>query len=516
MGSKREWIERAVVLGVALVTLGACSDDEPTGPGAGPAVAYVEVVPEDLLLVVGDTATLAAKLYDEDENELTGRTVTWASSSTQFVTVDGNGKVRAVKAGGPVLVTATAEGMTGPAFVVVADANPAPVVEILDPASVSAGSGPQSITILGQGFEEDAEARWNGALRPTTWVASGVLEIDLTAEDLAQAGQGQIRVFNPSPGGGLSAPLVLQIVNPSVEGVVLGDFPREIDAGQVITMTARAVGALGQEIENRPVVWSSSDETVATVTPGGVLMGHRNGVTVVRAEIDGRWAETPVAVRVGAEPVAYVFVEPHQVVTLVGRLQTLSALVISTSGAEITGRPVTWLSMDPTIVEIDAQGTITPRQRGTTTVKAMAGGQEGTARIEVREYPVGARHLYDLRLDPGTVLSEVADTTWMVNGTASPAKLHLTGATFEVDRSNDTYRLVWTLQVALPGVGFVAATTRTETGTAVRYTRGPTDYGYTVTPAGGVAFEVPAGLGDLTMTRSLGAIANYPFYFVIR
>lgn len=510
------WMERIALLGMALAVFGACSDDEPTGPGTGPAVAYVEVSPEDLVLVPGDTATLKATLYDADENELEGRTVTWASSSTQFVTVDARGKVRAVKAGGPVLVTATAEGKTGPAFVVVVEANPSPVAEILDPASVSAGAGPQSITILGQGFAEDAEARWNGALRPTTWLASGVLEIELTADDVAQPGQGQIRVFNPGPGGGLSAPITLQITEATVASVEFGDFAREIDAGQVITLSARGVDGMGRPVENRPVFWSTQDEGVASVTPTGVLMGHRSGSTTLRAEIDGRWAETEIKVRVGAEPVAYVFVEPHEVIALAGHIRLLSTLVISTSGAEIVGRPVTWISMDPTIVSVDAQGRMTALRKGSTFVKALVGGQEGRARIEVREYPVGPKHTYDLRLDPSTVLAAVGDTTWMVNGVMRDATLHLIGAALEIDRSTNTYRLEWALQVAVPGLGFIGGTSRVETGAAVRYTRGPNDYGYTMTPAGGTAFEVPAGYGDLRMTRSLGAIAPYPFYFVIR
>ncbi|MEK9500199.1 Ig-like domain-containing protein [Gaopeijia maritima] len=511
------WSELLLVMGFSLVALAGCSDDDnPTGPGPTPPVAVVEVDPEDLLLSPGDTVTLKAKLFASDGTAITGRRVTWASSAPQFATVDSTGRVRAVKAGGPVLVTATVEGKTGPAFVVVAAANPSPVVEILDPASVVAGSGAQSITVLGQGFAEDVEARWNGALRPTTRLASGVLEIELTADDVAAVGKGQIRVFNPSPGGGLSAAIELEIKAAAVVAVQFGDFAREFDAGEVITATAHGVDQIGRPVEGRIVEWSTIDESVASVTPTGVVMGHRSGNTRLRAQIDGRSAETAITVRVGAEPVAYVFVEPYEVVALVGHMPLLSTLVVSGSGAEIVGRPVTWMSLDPSIATVDTQGRVTALRKGSTSIRATVGGVEGSARIEVREYPVGRLHEYDLRLDPAIQLAQVGDTTWVVGGVTRDATLHLTGATFEVDRSTDQYMLTWTLQVAVPGVGYVAGTTRVETGSAVRYTRGPTDYGYTITPSGGTAFEVPAGFGELTMTRTLGIMPAYPFYFVIR
>ena len=515
-GRRRASLERMASLLVGLVAFSACSDDTPTSPGPGPAVAYLEISPEDLLLVPGDTATLAAKLFASDGTEITGRAVTWASSASQFVTVDIHGRVRAIAPGGPVLITATSGGTTGPAFVVVAAANPVPVAQRLLPAALSAGSGPATIRVVGQGFMEGAEARWNGSLRPTTWIAADSLDVELTADDLAQAGQGQVRVFNPSPGGGLSAALALQITAAQIAMVELGDFAREIDAGQAIPLSARGLDPMGRPVEGGPVQWSSSVEAVASVTPSGVLMGHQWGRTTVRAEIGGRFAETEILVRVGNEPVAYVFVEPHDVITLVGHGSPLSTLVISTSGAEIVGRPITWTSLDPSIVTVDSQGMIRALRKGTTWVRATVAGVDGSARVEVRQYPDEPLHTYDLRLDPSTVLREVGDTTWTVDGVTRAATLHLFGATFEVDRSSHTYRLVWTLKVAVPGAGFIGTTSRVETGSAVRYTRGPNDYGYTVTPTGGTAFEVPAGFGDLTMTRSLGLIAPYPFYFVLR
>ena len=97
-------------------------------------VATVGVTPTPSSLTVGQTVQLTATPRDAGGNALTGRVVTWGSSSTNVATVNGNGLVTGVAAGS-VTITATSEGRSGTAAVSV---TPTPV------ASVSREpSGPQ-------------------------------------------------------------------------------------------------------------------------------------------------------------------------------------------------------------------------------------------------------------------------------------------------------------------------------------------------------------------------------------
>ncbi len=73
----------------------------------------VTVAPNPTSVVVGGTAQLTATTKDANGNVLTGRVITWASSNTSVATVDGNGVVTGVAAGGPVTITATSEGQSG-------------------------------------------------------------------------------------------------------------------------------------------------------------------------------------------------------------------------------------------------------------------------------------------------------------------------------------------------------------------------------------------------------------------
>ena len=81
-------------------------------------VATVAVAPVSFSLVAGMTQQLTVVTRDAASNLLTGRVVTWAASDQSKATVDANGLVTAVAAG-TTNITATSEGKTGAAQVIV-------------------------------------------------------------------------------------------------------------------------------------------------------------------------------------------------------------------------------------------------------------------------------------------------------------------------------------------------------------------------------------------------------------
>lgn len=78
------------------------------------SVARIVVSPGDASLAAGSSLQLEARINDADGNRLTDRQVSWTSSSPAVATVDGSGKVTAVRPG-VTTVTATSEGQSGTA-----------------------------------------------------------------------------------------------------------------------------------------------------------------------------------------------------------------------------------------------------------------------------------------------------------------------------------------------------------------------------------------------------------------
>lgn len=100
-------------------------------------VASVTVTPNPGAVAVSSTLQLNAELRSGTGAVLTGRTVTWQTSDASKATVSGSGLVTGV-ADGVATITATSEGVSGTASVVVGNP-PAPVISAITPALLRPG-----------------------------------------------------------------------------------------------------------------------------------------------------------------------------------------------------------------------------------------------------------------------------------------------------------------------------------------------------------------------------------------
>lgn len=151
----------ATILTAAAFAAIACSD-----PTSGPAaVASVEVAPTGANLRVGNTRQFSATLRDNSANVLEGRTISWASSNGNVLSVSGSGLATALDTG-TVTLTASSGGASGNVSVVV---SLVPAVSIaVSPGAdtlVAGTSAPLSVTL-----RDSANQVLNG--RPVTWESS--------------------------------------------------------------------------------------------------------------------------------------------------------------------------------------------------------------------------------------------------------------------------------------------------------------------------------------------------------
>ena len=126
--------------------LTACGSDTTTSPSGGtnnppPAasVATVELTPATADVIVGKTTKLSATPKDASGSALSGRTVTWSSSSNNVATVDANGTVTGVAAG-TTTISAASEGKSATANITVK--LDIPVIPV---ATVSVASTPDTV-----------------------------------------------------------------------------------------------------------------------------------------------------------------------------------------------------------------------------------------------------------------------------------------------------------------------------------------------------------------------------------
>ena len=108
-----------------------------------PAVATIAVSLSATSVELGRTSQATAVLRDRANNVLSGRTVTWTSSSPATASVSGSGLITAL-AVGTTSVTATSEGMSGAATLTVIPRPVNTVTVTLAPASLVSGTNGQA------------------------------------------------------------------------------------------------------------------------------------------------------------------------------------------------------------------------------------------------------------------------------------------------------------------------------------------------------------------------------------
>lgn len=110
---------------ISLLLVSACSKLANLTGAASVAVVSVMVTPGSSTIPPGNTAQLTAAAYDASSQVLTNRVIAWASSDTAVATVSSRGLVLGI-AQGSATITATSEGKTGAAGIVVSAPPPPP------------------------------------------------------------------------------------------------------------------------------------------------------------------------------------------------------------------------------------------------------------------------------------------------------------------------------------------------------------------------------------------------------
>jgi uncharacterized protein YjdB len=248
-------------------------------------VASVSVSPAASSLVVGQTAQLSVTTKDSAGNVLTGRTITWASSSTTVATVSASGLVTA-KAAGSATITATSEGKNGTATVTV---TLAPVASVaVSPASANVGVG-QTVQLTAT--PKDA----NGAVltgRAITWASSNAAAATVSASGLVSGlvvGSATITATSEGQSGSSAITVVVAQLGCSTACRYVDPAGNDANAG---TRTAP-----WRTIQHAADVANPGDTVVVN---NGVYTGGAQIVTIARSGTAAAWIVFRAANRWGA------------------------------------------------------------------------------------------------------------------------------------------------------------------------------------------------------------------------
>lgn len=273
----------------------------PTLPPLPPTVRLtsLEVSPAEITLARGTSGQLrvVGRFSNGSSLELTER-VAWSSSGAA-VTVSDDGEVRAVEVGSA-SVTASLEGVSASSLVTVSSAT---LTELeVATATSSIPLGTTAVFVATGRFSDGSSQDLSGTV---SWSSSAPAVASVDAQGVARGlSVGEAEIAGQFAGQTASASLL--VTNATLRSLAITpEAPRVV---QRATQQLRALGTYtdGTVVDmTSSVEWSSDNEGVAVVAPGGLLrggvfVGAAEATTVVSASRDGLRAETTVAVVLGS------------------------------------------------------------------------------------------------------------------------------------------------------------------------------------------------------------------------
>jgi trimeric autotransporter adhesin len=339
-------------------------------------VASVGVTLATSSIIVGQSSQAFATARDANGNVLSGRTATWTSSAPTVATVSSTGLVTGVSVG-TATISASVEGRIGTVQAIVI---PVPI------ASVAVTLGDSSI-ILGQTTQGAAVARDAGgnALpgRVFTWGTSAPSVATVSTSGLVTAvGEGVATITASSEGR--SGTVELSVGGRPVSTVTLTVPRSAIRVSETLQATAVLRDSTGLVVV-RPIQWTSSAPTVATVSSTGSITAVGVGSATITATSEGRSATA--AISASLIPVTTVAVTVPRTGIRIGEAVSAAAVLRDSAGTVVT-RPITWSTSAATVATVSSTGVVTAVGAGSATITATSEGRTGTVAMTVTPIPL--------------------------------------------------------------------------------------------------------------------------------
>ena len=374
---------------MALVVIGCCHMD--FYEEIIISVTGVKLDKEALELVEGDSYQLTATVTPANAHN---KKVAWNSSNESIATVDQNGKVTAIKEGTAIITVITKDGGKSATCEVIVRKkeepvpDPIPVIGVtLDKTELTLIEG-ETADLVATVTPDDADNKnviWSSSDESiatvdqdgkVTAVKEGVAVITVTTEDGGKTATCEVTIKKKEE----PAPEPIPVVGVSLDKTELTLIEGET-ADLVVTVTP-------DDADNKDVIWSSSDESIATVDQHGKVTAVKEGVAVitVTTEDGGKTAICEVTIKKKEEPapdpivVVDIKLDPKYMVLEEGETDMLVATV---TPSDADNKNVTWSSSDESIATVDQNGKVTALKKGTAIIKVTTEDGEKTATCTV-------------------------------------------------------------------------------------------------------------------------------------
>ena len=322
---------------------------------------------EQVELSSGSSKQLIAVIEPDDA---TNKEVTWTSSNPEIVSVDEDGIITAHNGGTATITAVTKDGQFSADCTVTV---PVPVESVSLDKSEMLLKADEACSLNATVLPEDA------AVKELIWTSSD--ESVVTVDDggtVTAHRPGSAVITVTTVDGGKTDSCVITVPAPvPVSGVELEYDSITVDIDTEVELKAIVYP---EDAANKNLIWSSSDESVASINSNGVLQAKEVGVAeiTVRTEDGSYTATCQVSVII---PVSEIILDKYSIQLEKGQNEKITVEILPENAAETI---ITWKSSDTKVATVDETGVVTATGGGTAVITAStSNGKTAQCVVEV-------------------------------------------------------------------------------------------------------------------------------------
>ena len=355
--------------------------------------------PAEQVIDIDETYTLKVT-SDPEFSTVENKTIIYASSDPKIASVASDGEVRGVSYGEAEITATAASGVVAKAKVLVKSSK-------VDVEQVVLDVDEKLAMKIGETKNITATLKpSNSTIRKATWTTSDSDIVELTVDESSEKvtitalAEGESVIT--AEADGKKAQVTVTVSKIKVESVKLNVSAYTLDINKSFQLTATVTP---ENATDKTVTWTSSDETVATVSADGLVKSlDKEGKAIITATADGKSATCEITVEIPVIEVTDLVLTASKTQAQVGENVTITCKLLPEGATGV----VNWVSSDASIASV-VDGVVTvnkyvPNAEGNcvVTITAMTVSGEVSKSIEIKVTPVP---LTELTLNDGKSLT---------------------------------------------------------------------------------------------------------------
>lgn len=392
---------------------GADGGDQPTNV----PVTGVTVTPNAIPMWVGTDTSFTVNVSPEGA---TNKNWTSSTSNASIASLSGKSTIHAVAPGTAIITVTTEDGKKTATITVTVTQQVGEIRLSADKTTLKVG-GTAKVTanVLPE----------NASNKGVTFTSSHSTVATVDANGNVQAASAGTTTITATAADGKGAYGTITIkVEDMATGVTLSPTSKELKVNETAQLAASVLPATA----NQGIKFTSSDETVATVSETGLVTARKEGTAVITATAaDGSEKSASCTIKVGATavdvPVTGITLDQPEITIEV--LKDAKQLKATVEPANATNKDVVFSSSNTNVVVVSNTGLVTAINNGTATITVTS--KENPSIMAKCLVKVGAPVLVtDVTVQPAE-LNLKTDGTYQLSVSVLPSNADERGVTFE-------------------------------------------------------------------------------------